>query len=272
MSRLYSKNEKRVNELSESQKRVERLSIEYNPLNQIRKDLQLSTYKDEKDMNNMRELLTVQMLAKKFGTDKRIVMLDSIIQYCIMNNYSFRKISEYRSELTDKSLEAIQKFTQENNIDIRNSRDNFYILAPLKYFNKDNMDLSNVSFNIYYRDGYINVPKLDDNFVEIYGSDFNYSKNGVFNEIFNGSSSNERLFSKSYLILMIITTFLFFCAYLVLVFNCGVGKSFLVSYNVAMITLYLMLLYRYNKEFGNKEYISKINYIDQVLNNGKFKI
>lgn len=114
---LYTNSDENLKEMRESNKRLTQLSIEYDPLNEIKKDLKITTVQDQKDFQNTRKLREFMTIQDKFE-GRRVVPTEDIIEYCLSNNYTIQNISEYRSEITRKALEAIGEFSKENKIKI----------------------------------------------------------------------------------------------------------------------------------------------------------
>lgn len=189
MKTLYSDKDKKLKELKSSEKRI--LSIEYNPKVQLKKDLGFKTRQEEIDEKNLRELMNHKQVSQEFNNRESVVAKD-IYYYGLCNNYIIKPLYEYKSELTDKAVDAILEFCKEKGLEASNEKGNFFVLAPRKYFKKENMDISNVAFNVYYKKGYNSkYPDIDDTLIEIYGSDFSYSMFAPLRKIRDIETSKE---------------------------------------------------------------------------------
>jgi len=176
MSSLYKDYNQRVEESIALKNRISTLSIEYNPLNQVKRDLGITNPVELKDMADFRDLMETEKLRNKFKCVKRILKAEEIYDFCFNSDCILVPIQDYTSSFSDKALLAIDNFSKMNNIDLSKNKYNFYVLCPLKYINENNEDLSNVTFNIYYKAHYVSdVPRKDEYLMEVYGSDLKYS-------------------------------------------------------------------------------------------------
>ena len=272
---LYSKSNKRESELLKSKESLQRLSIDYNPLNSVKQDLGLRTYQEELDLENTKRLLETELLKKKFS-NRRVVEGEDVIEYCVTNDYTILPVRRYRSTLSDKCLQSIQDFVNETGIDLQNYKDNFFILAPRKYFESENMDLSNVAFNIYYRDGYSSSINVGDKLTEIYGSDFKSSFFAPLMEIMRvDSTKGTELFTRGVMfasVLLLLFFFVIVSAFSLLGDNGGISKDGMIVYNILQLFLTMLFIRRYKKEFLNKKYINEISNVQEFLSTGKLEI
>lgn len=266
--KLYSNSDKKIQELKNSKERVSQLSIEYDPRNQVKKDLQIQTYQDEIDMRNTGKLIEITNLEDKFA-GRRVVDNVGIFEFCVKNNYTLLPISHYRSELSDKSLDAILKFKEDNKIDLNQNRDNFFILAPRKYFKYKNLDLANAAFNIYYQDGFERFPKITGNLVEIYGSNFENSFAYPLNEMSTVSNSGKNSSGGFFIISLV----LYFACFLLSMLIGGVGRDGLITMNAIIGFPAIIGLLRYKLEYSDGAYIGKMKGESaDFLKEGKFYI
>lgn len=257
MSTLYSDKDKKLEELKSSEKRV--LNIEYNPKVQLKKDLGFKTRQEEIDEDNFSELMYHKQISEKYN-NRRTVVAHDIYYYSLCNNYIIRPLYDYKSELTEPALEAILEFCKEKNLTPMNERSNFFVLAPRKYFEKENMDISNVAFNIYYKNGYDDrYPNPGDMLIEIYGSDFEYSFWSPLRKIRDINivrgdevDTNSGFFTA---ILMMIATILF----MVLSLTTGIG-----TIGISLFTAILIVLGIFMQNFCKKYKKENLN-----LNNVK---
>ena len=271
---LYGNSDKKLNELEKSQERLNKLSIEYNPLMQIKKDLGVVTKKDEIDEENARTLLEIKHLNQEYGEKRRIVEAGIIYDYCLGHDYCLLPITEYRSDLPEKSLKAIEEFITENKISLAHNRDNFFILAPRKYFYKNNMDTSNVAFNIYYMDEYIRQPKPRQKMVEVYGSNFNRSLFSPLIEMFTLRSSNERLNFIGKLIVsgiaIAIAGVVSLSAILAQDFN--INSEFVIFIGSFLALMFYWIGREYNKVFKDRVYIYRLQDPSRAMRNREYII
>ena len=271
-SNLYSKSNKRESELLKSKESLQRLSIDYNPLNSVKQDLGLMTYQEELDLENTKRLLETELLKKKFS-NRRVVEGEDVIEYCVANDYTILPVSRYRSTLSDKCLQSIKDFVSETGIDLPNYKDNFFILAPRKFFEKDNLDLGNVAFNIYYRDGYTRTVDITDKLTEIYGSDFKNSFFAPINEIMRVDSKKQNLYARGGIIMSAVMFVCFFAVTCIVAFTGGgIVKDMMIFYNIVQLFIGYIILRRYRHEFGDKGYIKRIYDTTDFLSEGKLKI
>lgn len=176
MSSLYKNYNQKEEESVALKNRISTLSIEYNPLNQVKRDLGITNPVELKDMADFKDLMEIEELKNKFKGVKRVLKAEEIYSFCFNSDCILVPIQDYTSSFSDKALLAIENFSKMNNIDLSRNKYNFYVLCPLKYINEDNEDLSNVIFNIYYKDHYVSdVPKDSEYLMEVYGSDLKYS-------------------------------------------------------------------------------------------------
>lgn len=269
---LYKNTNRKEDEYAKSKKSLEKLSIEYNPLNRIKKDLGLSTLKEEQDLSNLKDSLEVSLLKNKFSERKVVSGID-VLEYCVGNDYTLRPIREYRAELSEKCLKSIEVFVKETGIDLPNYKDNFFILAPRKYFKKDNLDVENVAFNIYYRDGFSTHIKNGDKIVEIYGSDFKSSFFSPLSEVNNVRTTNESFYTLGFLIISTLWFILWFgIAIVSAICDAGIPKGGLITYLVVQIPLMIALVTCYKKEFSDKSYLTNYNNLEEFYKNGTLVI
>lgn len=263
-NKLYSHVDRQEHIQQESYDRVIKGSIEYDPMNQIKKDLGLRTYKDEIDQENLNAYLKKVEIQKDFGGSRRIVDVETILDFCVGNGYTIQSIRRYRSDLTSNALKAISDFAIEQKFDVSKNKDNFLILAPRSNFKKDNIATDNIEFNIYYRPTYSENVQQGDNLIEVYGSNFNEVLFSPIVRILNTSSEKDNLYSKG--TLLILMGFVIF-SFIVLLFT-PIGVGFLLFFNVVSLVLWLNLIIKYKKEFGDIQYINRIDSIRTFVNEG----
>lgn len=164
--------------LSETKNRLE---IGYNPLVKLKKDLGYKTKRDIEDEKILRRNAETLSLESRYKGYKAFPGKD-ILDFCIHSEYVFIRLEDYKSELSDKCLETIQKFIEDNSIQFLKGY--FWILCPKKFAVEGNTDYNNISHNIYYYPDYISYEKVyKTTFIEVYGSDF--EEGSVSKKVYN---------------------------------------------------------------------------------------
>ena len=149
MQSLHRNTERKKLLAEQACKKIETLSLEYNPLNIIKNDLGITNVVEEEAFKLYANIKEINILESRYG--KRVIDRKDLAHFVLSSNMVLRDIREYKSELSEEVLEAIKDFTEKNGIDLKYFSDNFKILAPKKYFKKNNRDITNVAHNIYYK-------------------------------------------------------------------------------------------------------------------------
>lgn len=83
--------------------------------------------------NSIRKVIELEDVQSKI-VDSNIFTLDSIMKYCINNNYVLCSITEYKGSLDNELLEAIDNYATSKNLSLTSGAelDCLYLLCPLK--------------------------------------------------------------------------------------------------------------------------------------------
>ena len=134
MSSLYRNTERKKLLAEQAGKKVQALSLEYNPLNIIKKDLGITNIVEGEAFKLYANNKEIELLESQYG--KRVIDRKDLAHFILSSNMVLRDIREYKSELSEEVLEAIKDFTEKNGIDLKYFSDNFKILAPKKILQK----------------------------------------------------------------------------------------------------------------------------------------
>lgn len=266
MSSLYRNTERKKLLAEQAGKKIKTLSLEYNPLNTIKKDLSITNVVEEEAFKLYANSIEIELLESHYG--KRVIDRKDLAHFILSSNMVLRDIREYKSELSEEVLEAIKDFTEKNGIDLKYFSGNFKILAPKKYFKKDNRDLTNVAHNIYYkpteRGGY-DVDK----YIEVYGSDFKYDLFSPIMESVSVSTNKDRNLAHG----IIALTLIFNIVMLFLVIMSGnINAFYVLMFLIGNLVFGILFNINYRIIFYNKNYTDNLRDIKETLRTGEGKI
>ena len=266
MSSLYRNTERKKLLAEQANKKIETLSLEYNPLNVIKKDLGITNVVEEEAFKLYANSKEIDLLESQYR--KRVIDRKDLAHFVLSSNMVLRDIREYKSELSVEVLKAIKDFADENGINLKYFSDNFKILAPKKYFKKNNRDLTNVAHNIYYkpteRGGY-DVDK----YIEVYGSDFKYDLFSPIKESVAVSTDKEKNLSHGIIALTIIFNIVMLIA---LLMDRNIGSLYILMFLIGNVVFGILFNINYRYIFRNKDYLNNLHDIKQTLRTGEGKI
>ena len=266
MQSLHRNTERKKLLAEQAGKKIETLSLEYNPLNIIKNDLGITNVVEEEAFKLYANIKEINILESQYG--KRVIDRKDLAHFVLSSNMVLRDIREYKSELSEEVLEAIKDFTEKNGIDLKYFSGNFKILAPKKYFKKNNRDITNVAHNIYYkpteRGGY-DVDK----YVEVYGSDFKY---GLFSPIMESVAINtdkEKNLSHGIISFTIIFNIVMLIIFLM---SRNIDSLYILMFLIGNIVFGILFNINYRIIFYNKNYTDNLRDIKETLRTGEGKI
>ena len=266
MQSLHRNTERKKLLAEQAGKKIETLSLEYNPLNIIKNDLGITNVVEEEAFKLYANIKEINILESQYG--KRVIDRKDLAHFVLSSNMVLRDIREYKSELSEEVLEAIKDFTEKNGIDLKYFSDNFKILAPKKYFKKNNRDLTNVAHNIYYkpteRGGY-DVDK----YVEVYGSDFKYDLFSPIMESVAINTDKEKNLSHGIILFTIIFNIVML---IVLLMNRNIDSLYILMFLIGNIVFGILFNINYRIIFYNKNYTDNLRDIKETLRTGEGKI
>ena len=266
MSSLYRNTERKKLLAEQAGKKIETLSLEYNPLNTIKKDLGITNVVEEEAYKLYASIKEINLLESRYG--KRVIDRRDLAHFVLSSNMVLRDIREYKSELSEEVLKAIKDFAEKNGIDLKYFSDNFKILAPKKYFKKNNRDISNVTHNIYYKPTERGGHDVD-KYIEVYGSDFKYDLFSPIKESVAVSTDKEKNLSHGIIALTIIFNIVML---IVLLMNRNIDSFYTLMFLVGNLIFYVLFNINYRNIFNNKNYIDNLSDIKQTLRTGEGKI
>lgn len=264
---LYKNVDKKRVLAEQAAKKLESLSIGYDPINAVKSDLRHSTVLEKEAESIHRENIEINALSKKYGG--RVIDRKDLAHYILSSNMVLREVSHYKADLSKEVLTAIKDFADKNGIDLRMYSSNFKILAPRKYFNEKNRKVDNVKHNVYYlpvENGGWDTGK----FVEVYGSDFEYGFFAPIVEAFSVETYTESNIVPGLSILFTIFNVIMFAAFIATGFEV-LSIGIMSFYLIVNVVLLIVITVFYNGIFKSKEYLNDIN-IKDVLREGKGKI
>ena len=266
MSSLYRNTERKKLLAEQANKKIETLSLEYNPLNIIKKDLGITNVVEGEAFKLYANNKEIELLESQYG--KRVIDRKDLAHFILSSNMVLRDIREYKSELSEEVLEAIKDFTEKNGIDLKYFSDNFKILAPKKYFKKDNRDLTNVAHNIYYKPTERGGHDVD-KYIEVYGSDFKYDLFSPFMESVSVSTNKDRNLAHGIISLNIIFNIV---SILVGIISKNIDVFYLLMFLVGNLVFGIAFNINYRNIFYNKNYTDNLYDIKETLRTGEGKI
>ena len=266
MSSLYRNTERKKLLAEQAGKKIETLSLEYNPLNTIKKDLGITNVVEEEAYKLYASIKEINLLESRYG--KRVIDRRDLAHFVLSSNMVLRDIREYKSELSEEVLKAIKDFADKNGIDLKYFSDNFKILAPKKYFKKNNRDISNVTHNIYYKPTERGGHDVD-KYIEVYGSDFKYDLFSPIKESVAVSTDKEKNLSHGIIALTIIFNIVML---IVLLMNRNIDSFYTLMFLVGNLIFYVLFNINYRNIFHNKNYLNNLHDIKQTLRTGEGKI
>ena len=266
MQSLHRNTERKKLLAEQAGKKIEALSLEYNPLNITKNDLGITNVVEEEAYKLYASIKEINLLESRYG--KRVIDRRDLAHFVLSSNMVLRDIREYKSELSEEVLKAIKDFADKNDIDLKYFSDNFKILAPKKYFKKNNRDLTNVAHNIYYkpteRGGY-DVDK----YIEVYGSDFKYDLFSPIKESAAVSTDKEKNLSHG---IIVLTIFFNIVMLIVLLMNRNIDSLYILMFLIGNIVFGILFNINYRIIFYNKNYTDNLRDIKETLRTGEGKI
>ena len=266
MSSLYRNTERKKLLTEQANKKIETLSLEYNPLNVIKKDLGITNVVEEEAFKLYANSKEIDLLESQYR--KRVIDRKDLAHFVLSSNMVLRDIREYKSELSVEVLKAIKDFADENGINLKYFSDNFKILAPKKYFKKNNRDISNVVHNIYYKPTERGGHDVD-KYIEVYGSDFKYDLFSPIKESVAVSTNKEKNLSHGIIILTIIFNIVMLIG---LLMDRNIDSLYILMFLMGNLVFYVLFNINYHIIFNNKNYIDNLSDIKQTLRTGEGKI
>lgn len=266
MSSLYRNTERKKLLAEQANKKIETLSLEYNPLNVIKKDLGITNVVEEEAFKLYANSKEIDLLESQYR--KRVIDRKDLAHFVLSSNMVLRDIREYKSELSVEVLKAIKDFADENGIDLKYFSDNFKILAPKKYFKKNNRDISNVVHNIYYKPTERGGHDVD-KYIEVYGSDFKYDLFSPIKESVAVSTNKEKNLSHGIIILTIIFNIVMLILFTM---SINIDSLYTLTFLMGNLVFYVLFNINYHIIFNNKNYIDNLSDIKQTLRTGEGKI
>ena len=266
MQSLHRNTERKKLLVEQAGKKIETLSLEYNPLNIIKNDLGITNVVEEEAFKLYANIKEINILESQYG--KRVIDRKDLAHFVLSSNMVLRDIREYKSELSEEVLEAIKDFTEKNGIDLKYFSGNFKILAPKKYFKKNNRDITNVAHNIYYKPTERGGHDVD-KYVEVYGSDFKY---GLFSPIMESVAINtykEKNLSHGIILFTIIFNIVMLIIFLM---SRNIDSLYILMFLIGNIVFGILFNINYRIIFYNKNYTDNLRDIKETLRTGEGKI
>ena len=96
MSSLYRNTERKKLLAEQAGKKIETLSLEYNPLNTIKKDLGITNVVEEEAYKLYASIKEINLLESRYG--KRVIDRRDLAHFVLSSNMVLRDIREYKSE------------------------------------------------------------------------------------------------------------------------------------------------------------------------------
>ena len=266
MQSLHRNTERKKLLAEQAGKKIEALSLEYNPLNIIKNDLGITNVVEEEAYKLYASIKEINLLESRYG--KRVIDRRDLAHFVLSSNMVLRDIREYKSELSEEVLKAIKDFADKNDIDLKYFSDNFKILAPKKYFKKNNRDISNVTHNIYYKPTERGGHDVD-KYIEVYGSDFKYDLFSPFMESVSVSTNKDRNLAHGITAL----TLIFNIVMLFLVIMSGnINAFYVLMFLIGNLVFGILFNINYRIIFYNKNYTDNLRDIKETLRTGEGKI
>ena len=266
MQSLHRNTERKKLLAEQAGKKIEALSLEYNPLNIIKNDLGITNVVEEEAYKLYASIKEINLLESRYG--KRVIDRRDLAHFVLSSNMVLRDIREYKSELSEEVLKAIKDFADKNDIDLKYFSDNFKILAPKKYFKKNNRDISNVTHNIYYKPTERGGHDVD-KYIEVYGSDFKYDLFSPFMESVSVSTNKDRNLTHGITAL----TLIFNIVMLFLVIMSGnINAFYVLMFLIGNLVFGILFNINYRIIFYNKNYTDNLRDIKETLRTGEGKI
>ena len=266
MQSLHRNTERKKLLVEQAGKKIETLSLEYNPLNIIKNDLGITNVVEEEAFKLYANIKEINILESQYG--KRVIDRKDLAHFVLSSNMVLRDIREYKSELSEEVLEAIKDFTEKNGIDLKYFSGNFKILAPKKYFKKNNRDITNVAHNIYYKPTERGGHDVD-KYVEVYGSDFKYD---LFSPIMESVAINtykEKNLSHGIILFTIIFNIVMLIIFLM---SRNIDSLYILMFLIGNIVFGILFNINYRIIFYNKNYTDNLRDIKETLRTGEGKI
>lgn len=266
MQSLHRNTERKKLLVEQAGKKIETLSLEYNPLNIIKNDLGITNVVEEEAFKLYANIKEINILESQYG--KRVIDRKDLAHFVLSSNMVLRDIREYKSELSEEVLEAIKDFTEKNGIDLKYFSGNFKVLAPKKYFKKNNRDITNVAHNIYYKPTERGGHDVD-KYVEVYGSDFKYDLFSPIKESAAVNTDREKNLSHG---IIILTIFFNIVMLILFIMSRNIDSFYTLMFLVGNLLFYTLFNINYRNIFHNKNYLNNLHDIKQTLRTGEGKI